>query len=250
MAELALEEQEIFIDRSGRKMPLFIAAPEKPGKYPAVIVVHEIFGLNDHIRDVARRFARSGMVAYAPDLFERQPGMPADRNDLNAMRSIWAAIPDDELIADMQSVLDMAQLNDAVHSDKVGAIGYCMGGAIAYMFACRTESVAWIADYYGRIFYPELTNTKPKHPIDYTDTLKCPVLGLFSGIDELIPKDHVAALESRLEQGKIPHEIKIYDNAKHAFFNDRREFYDAQAAADAWNRTLQFINRHTHASVG
>lgn len=245
MTQHELEEQLIEIDRDGRKMPLFIAGPQAAGHYPAVIIVHEIFGLNDHIKDVARRFAREGMLAYAPDLFEGYPGLPDDRNDLNGMRAVWSKIPDANLITDLQSVLDMAQLNDCVGSNRVGTIGYCMGGAIAYMFACSSQSIAWVADYYGRIFYPQLSETKPKHPIDYTNTLQCPVLGLFSGVDELIPEDHIEQLRTRLEKTGRPYEIKVYADAKHAFFNDQREFYHAEAAQDAWKRTLEFITRST-----
>jgi carboxymethylenebutenolidase len=245
MPQPPISDQLIEIDRCGRKMPIYIASPEGEGPYPAVIVVHEIFGLNDHIKDIARRFAREGFVAYAPDLFEGNEGMPADRNDLNAMRAVWAKIPDATLISDLQSVLTMAQLNDAVRSDKVGTIGYCMGGAIAYMLACSSPSVAWVADYYGRIYYPQLTDTKPKHPIDYTDTLPCPVIGLFAGVDELITAEHVEELKQRISATGKPNEIKIYDGAKHAFFNDQREFYNKDAADDAWKRTLEFVGRAT-----
>lgn len=230
-------------------MPLFVVGPADEGIYPAVIVVHEIFGLNDHIKDVARRFAAKGMVAYAPDLFEGNPGLPEDRNDLAAMRAVWQNIPDATLIKDLHSVLDMAQLNDSVRADKVGVIGYCMGGAIAYMFACSTPSVAWVADYYGRIFYPQLSETKPKHPIDYTGTLPCPVLALFAGQDELITKEHVDEFRQRLQSSAAQFELQVYNEAEHAFFNDTREFYNKGTATDAWERTLNFISKHTNASV-
>jgi carboxymethylenebutenolidase len=239
-----MDERLIQLDRDGRNMPLFIAAPDGDGPFPAVIVVHEIFGLNDHIKDIARRFAREGFVAYAPDIFEGHQGVPADKNDLNAMRALWSNIPDAVLISDLSAVFAMAQLEDRVRGDQIGTIGYCMGGAIAYMFGA-TCGVAWIADYYGRIKYPQLSETKPKHPIDYTDTLSCPVLGLFSGVDELIPVDQVDELKQRIEAKGIPCEFKVYDDAKHAFFNDTREFYNADAAKDAWKRTLEFIARST-----
>lgn len=241
---MGIDEKSIMLDRHGRKMPLYISAPSGGGgPYPGVIVIHEIFGLNDHIKDIARRFTAEGFVAFAPDLFDDHDGVPEDKNDLAAMRACWSKIPDATFVEDLQAVLDMAQTDDRVRSDAVGAIGYCMGGAIAYMFAASTQSVAWVADYYGRIKYPELTVTKTKHPIDYTETLQCPVIGLFSGVDELIPPEHVQELESRVQAKGVRSEFKIYDDAKHAFFNDTREFYNEKAAKDAWKRTLEFVTK-------
>jgi carboxymethylenebutenolidase len=236
-----LVQHSFEVDRRGRKMPVFVAGPDEDGSFPAVIVVHEIFGLNDHIRDVARRFARAGFFAYAPDLFEGSEGIPDNRDDLNGMRATWAKIPDSQLIEDLQAVLDMAQLNDNVRADQVGTIGFCMGGAIAYMFACSSQSVAWCADFYGRIRYPQLTDTKPKHPVDYTDTLPCKVIGHFAGVDELIPPEHIEEFKQRLTASGKPFELHVYESAKHAFFNDQREFYNKEAAELAWKRTLAFV---------
>lgn len=240
---MAIDEKLIEIDRSGRKMPVYIAAPEGAARNPAVIVVHEIFGLNDHIKDIARRFAAAGFVAFAADLFEGHAGLPDDRNDLNGMRNVWSNIPDAQLIADLQSVFEMAKKDARVDAAKIGTIGYCMGGAIALMFGCSTPGVAWIGDYYGRIRYPQLSETKSRHPIDYVETLGCPVIGLFAGQDELITADHIAELKQRVEAKGQRCEFKTYENAKHAFFNDVREFYNEDAAKDAWQRTLAFISK-------
>lgn len=244
------DEKSIEISaKGGRAMPVFIAAHDNaPRQRPGIIVIHEIFGLNDHIKDVARRFAKQGFVAYAPDLFEGHPGLPDDRNDLNGMRNVWSRIPDETLISDLGIVLHT--MRQASNVSTVGAIGYCMGGAIAYMFACKysgSGEVNWVADYYGRVFYPQLSDTKPKHPIDYTDTLACPVLGAFAGEDELIPAEHVKQLEERIKAVGQRADIKIYSEAKHAFFNDTREFYNKEAAEDAWQRTLSFAQEATKA---
>jgi carboxymethylenebutenolidase len=233
----------IEIDRNGRKLPVYIAAPEAPGKHRAVIVVHEIFGLDEHHKDVARRFANEGFVAYAPDLFAGYPGLPDDQTDLAAMRAVWSKIPDSNLIADMQAVFELAKKDERVQRDEIGAIGYCMGGAIALMFGASTPGVAWIGDYYGRVFYPQLSAEKTKHPIEYIDTLTAPVIGLFAGQDEHITADHVAQLKQKVEEKNPASEFKIYENAKHAFFNDQREFYNENAAKDAWKRTLEFAKK-------
>lgn len=236
-----VEEKLIEIQtKDGRNMPVFLAAHDNaPRQRPGIIIVHEIFGLNDHIKDIARRFAEQGFIACAPDLFDGYPEAPSDRSDLNAMRTLWSKIPDDTLTADLHIALKQIEPN----TSNVGVIGYCMGGAIAYMFACRyskSGEISWVADYYGRVFYPQLSDTKPKHPIDYTDTLACPVLGAFAGEDELITADHVDQLEERIKAAGQLADIKIYPNAKHAFFNDTREFYNKEASEDAWHRTLDF----------
>jgi carboxymethylenebutenolidase len=243
-AEPSLHELEIEIPIGARKLPLFIAAPHGVERRPALILIHEIFGVNDHIRDVARRFAAQGMRVYAPDLFAAEPEAPADRNDLNAMRSLWASIPDSQLIGDLKVVMQHAISNDPVIPEQIGTIGYCMGGAIAFMFACETPEIACVADYYGRIFYPELTSNKPKHPIDYAFGLHGAYLGLFAGDDELITAEHIGALTKRMEENEKSFQIKVYDRVPHAFFNDRRPNYRKEAAQDAWELTLKFMREY------
>jgi carboxymethylenebutenolidase len=243
-----VEEHLSEIDGSWHKLPLFSALPEPGHRRGAVIVIHEIFGLNEHIKNVARRFAREGYMAFAPDLFAHAANLPDNRDDLNAMRAVWSGIADADLIADLQQVMVHIMLS---HDDKakVGVIGYCMGGAIALMFGCRTPEVAWIADYYGRILYPELSANKPRHPIDYVKSLNCPVLGLFAGQDQLITAEHIAQLAKEVAAEQPASVIHTYEQAKHAFFNDEREFYDEKAATDAWRKTLDFIARITMAPV-
>ena len=243
MSQHNIIEQMVLVPLGGRDLPVFSAEQDKHVRRPAVIIIHEIFGLNEHIKEIARRFAQKGMIAFAPDLFAGAPGLPEDRSDINAMRSVWQGIPDSQLMEDLQSIYRHAIKHPDVMADKVGTAGFCMGGAIAFMFACTSSQIAWVADFYGRIYYPELTPNKPKHPIDYVNTLNCPVLGIFAGQDELITQEHVANLTARLQESRQRFEIKVYENAKHAFFNDTREHYNAEAAQDAWNLTLDFISR-------
>lgn len=238
-----LKEQDLPLEGGKRKLPVFSVGP-RDEKVPALIVVHEIFGLNDHIRDVARRFAKAGnMRVFAPDLFHGRFNLPDDRNDLDAMRAVWASIPDKELIEDLNALYAMIAKRSDVVSDTIGTIGYCMGGAIAFMFACSNPTVAFCIDYYGRVRYPELNDNKPKHPVDYVRANVCPVLGIFSGIDPLIPQEDVAMLDERLKASSPDTEVHIYLNAPHAFFNDTRENYREEEAEDAWAKTLKFIDR-------
>jgi carboxymethylenebutenolidase len=240
---LGLHETEIEIKEGARSIPVFTAAPHGNEPLPALLVVHEIFGVTDHIRDVARRFAAQNLRVYAPDLFAGSPNLPSDRNDLDAMRKVWSEIPDSQLISDLKLVMNHGIKHDPVIPNKVGVIGYCMGGAIALMFACETPEIACVADYYGRIFYPTLSEKKPKHPIDYVFGLKGGLLGLFAGQDELITSEHINDLTDRLQEHNKSFQIKVYPNAPHAFFNDKRPNYQPDAARDAWNLTLSFFAR-------
>lgn len=239
----ALDEQTISLSGHAGEIPTFIARPADGKRYPGLIVIHEIFGLNDHIRSVARRFAGEGMTVYAPCLFAH--AHPTDQEDLAAMRDIWAKIPDSDLIADVQKVHDDMKSSEFVQPENIGTIGFCMGGAIAYMFACQTPDIKWVANFYGRIYYPQLTDTKPKHPLDYTPDLKAPVLGIFAGIDDLITHEHIMMLRKKLLDHGKDAEVHIFDDAHHAFFNDEREFYHPDAAAQSWDMTLAFADRAT-----
>jgi len=237
-----LKEEELPFAGGGRKLPVFVVGPEE-GSHPGLILVHEIFGLNDHIRDVSRRFAAQGLRVFAPDLFFGRDGLPEDRNDLDAMRAVWANIPDEELISDLRRLHAFAASRDDVIAETIGAIGYCMGGAIAFMFACSLPHIAFVIDYYGRIRYPQLSANKPRHPIEYLRGNVCPVLGLFSGVDPLIPQEDVDLFHETLKKCSPDLVVKVYPNAPHAFFNDQRENYDKEAADDAWALTLEFIER-------
>jgi carboxymethylenebutenolidase len=241
----ALDEQTISLNGQAGELPTFIAHPNDGKKYPGVIVVHEIFGLNDHIRSVARRLAQESMTVYAPCLFAH--AKPSNQDDLAVMREIWSKIPDSQLIADLQTVMAEMKKSEFVKADSIGTIGFCMGGAIAYMFACETPDIAWVADFYGRLFYPQLTEAKAKHPIDFTPGLPGPVLGIFAGIDDLITHEHIMLFRKALLDHKKEADVHIFDDAHHAFFNDEREFYHAQAAEESWKLTLSFIDRVTKA---
>jgi carboxymethylenebutenolidase len=241
MTQSTILDQTIYIEREGREIPVYVARLEKQARRPGVIVIHEIFGLTDHIKDVARRFAAKGLVAFAPDLFASAPNLPEDRMDINAMRNIWQNIPDTQLIEDLQAVYRQSTKHPDVMADKVGTVGFCMGGAMALMFAASTQQISWVADFYGRIFYPELTDKKPKHPIEYVSGLNCPVIGLFAGKDDMITAEHIEELRIKLAQTRQKFELKVYPEAKHAFFNDKREFYDADAAKDGWQSMLDFV---------
>jgi len=240
-----LFEEEIVIARPGGSLPIFVVRPDDNKSHSGLILIHEIFGVNEHIKDVARRFAREGYVVYAPDLFAYANNLPSERNDIAAMRDVWAGIADEQLIGDLQAVLSSMRKSKSIERHAIGALGFCMGGAIAYLFACRTPLLSWVVDFYGRIYYQDITEFKPRHPISFTGGLHCPFLGLYAGVDDLILEEQIKHLQKKLVDLGKKYQIKVYPGAKHAFFNDQREFYHHEAAHDAWQLTLAFMNAHS-----
>lgn len=242
----------IDFDGPNHKIPVFTAQPGHEQKLPALILIHEIFGVSEHIKELSTRFARQGLRVFAPELFAAAPNFPKDevkKEDLNTMREVWSSIPDTALIDDLKAILFEIQKSNNVIPDAIGTVGYCMGGAIAFMFAASAEEISFAIDYYGRIKYPQLTNLKPAHPLDFASSLKCPLLCVFAGQDELITAEHIELLKAKLEEVNTNFEVKVFENAPHAFFNDTREHYQPQAASQAWNITLNFIEEHTRIPV-
>lgn len=242
-----LREQNFKVDLKPGSMPVFCAEPDNSTRLPGLILIHEIFGVNDHIRDLARRFAEHGIRVYAPDLFARSelfPASEADRDNLDVMRQAWNSIPDSQIMADLDALFTHIQSQENING-KVGAMGFCMGGAIALLLACHEPKLAYVVDFYGRIRYGFTSKTKPKDPIEYLVPLKAPLLGLFAGKDELITADHIEEFSQRLQKLEKSYQLKVYENAPHAFFNDRRPHYNREASEDAWQLTLAFIKKHS-----
>ena len=213
------------IDRSELKGGGYMAAPDGPGPHPGVVVIHEAYGLNDHIRDVTHRFAEAGYVALAVDLF-------TDRNRAVCMARYMGGMLIGSVnrygIDDLKAGLSYLAKDLTVDAQRLGAIGFCMGGGFAIAWACTDSRLKAIAPFYA---------SNPR-PLDVASRL-CPVVGSYP------EKDFTAsagrALDAALEKNNIAHDIKIYPGAKHSFFNDTGRAYDRAAAEDAWSRVLKFF---------
>jgi carboxymethylenebutenolidase len=216
------------------KIPAYLSRPKKSGTAPgAVLVIHEIFGLNDHIKSIADRISNEGYVALAPNLFVRAPEPPPkDTSDMNALRKAASSIPNEVAIKDMQAGLDYLKTvkNTRQH---FASIGFCMGGGFSYQIATHTKDLAGAVIFYGRT------------PIELVPQVSCPLLGSFGALDTGIPPEKLKEFEDALKKAGKQADIKIYEGAKHGFFNNTRpEAYNAEAAADAWQRTLKFFSEH------
>ena len=211
-------------------IPAYLALPRGRRAVPAVLVIHEVFGLNDHIKSIADRIADAGYAALAPNFFVRSTETPPrDATDMAALRRAASSIPTDAAIRDMQAGLDYLKTQRNVRR-RFASIGFCMGGGFSYQLATHTRDLAGAVVFYGRT------------PVDLAPQLSCPLLGLFGEIDNGIPPATVRAFEEALRRAGKQAEIKIYEGARHGFFNDSRpEAYNPVAAADAWQRTLRFF---------
>ncbi len=243
MKNVDLISSMVEIDREGELIPAYLARPGTERHAPGILVIHEIFGLVDHIKDVTDRIARQGYVAMAPDLFFRQ-GLPRDLSTMEARLEFFSKIPDRRVLADLDAALDYLRRSNFVVADRLGIIGFCMGGTYSLMLASHNQNLAAAVVFYGRLIYPELGENKPNSPIDLVRDLKCPLLGIFGEADKAVPVQHVRLLEERLKADKKDYEIKIYPDAPHGFFNDTRENYRPGPAEDAWQKVLAFFSKH------
>jgi carboxymethylenebutenolidase len=212
-----------------RKTAGFLARPKEDGTYPAVIVIHEIWGLVDHMKDVAIRLAREGYVALAVDLFEGETV-----SKLEEGHKFREKFTEDKIIGDLTRAFDYLRNLPYVNPKSIGSVGFCMGGGLSLLFACRNKKLAAAAVFYGR---------NPS-PIDQVKHIQCPILGNYAGADMAITESDINLLRQTLTKYKKNFDIKTYPEAPHAFFNDTRESYRPEAAKDAWNRTLQFFNKY------
>jgi carboxymethylenebutenolidase len=230
----------------GFDLPAYVARPRGDGPFPVVIVVSEIFGVHEYIRDVCRRLAKAGYAAVAPAFFNRVQD-PAGLSDMQEVQRIVAAAGYEQVMGDVSATLDFMSQQLWADGDKVGVTGFCWGGKVVWQacarFAVLDAGVAW----YGRLAAP--ANATPEQaasgrpwPVDLADDLKCPVLGLYGGQDRGIPLDSVEAMRAALQRaGQTESSIQVYPDAPHAFHADYRDSYRAADAQDGWTRLLAFF---------
>lgn len=206
-----------------------LARPKEKGKYPAVIVIHEIWGLVDHIKDVAGRLARESYVSLAVDLFEG-----ATVSKLEQGREMREKFTEEKILGDLNGAFNYLKTLGCVDPKRMGSVGFCMGGGLSLLLACHNRELAAAVVFYGR---------NPS-PIDLVKNVSCPILGNYAGADQGITESDIRLLEKTLTKYGKTFDMKIYPGAPHAFFNDTRESYRPEAAKDAWERTLKFYNKY------
>jgi len=210
-----------------RQLEGYMARPEGDGPFPGIVIIHELFGLNENMKDISRRFAAQGYVALAVDLF-------AGRNRAVCLFRVMAGLLLNSLhnsgIQDLKAALTFLSEQPGVDDSRLGAVGYCLGGSFAIAWACTDNRLKAIAPFYA-------SNPRPLQAV----ARLCPVVGSYPTGDFTTPQGH--KLESALESYNIPHDIKFYPGAKHSFFNDQGRSYNAAAAEDSWQRVLAFFKK-------
>jgi carboxymethylenebutenolidase len=221
-------------------MAVYEATPDGEAR-GAVIVIQEAFGVNDHIQDVARRFAAEGYHAVAPALFHRAGGGTAPYDDFTKVMPLFEGLTDDGILADVDATT--AHLNDAGFTNaRIGIVGFCFGGRVTFLVSARRALGAGVGFYGGGI---AAAGGLPFPPlIDVAGTLQTPWLGIFGDLDQSIPVEGVEELRTALGRAPVDTDIVRYAEAGHGFHCDARDSYHAKSAADAWRRTLDWFARH------
>ena len=233
---------EVMLTVKGQQLPVYRAQPQGKSGLPVILVVSEIFGVHEHIADVARRFARLGSLALAPELFVR-PGDPASFGTVaELMKEVIAKVPDQQVMADLDACVAWARDNGG-NVDKLGITGFCWGGRITWLYAAHNPKVKAGVAWYGRLV-GDKTALTPQQPLDIAPTLQAPVLGLYGAKDQGIPVASIDKMKAALAQGGNKSEFVVYPDAGHAFHADYRPSYIEADAKDGWKRCVDWFRTH------
>lgn len=205
----------------------YLALPGGAGPWPGVVVIQEFWGLDDHIKSIADRLAAEGFAALAPDLYNGQVATEPDEARKLRMALVW-----DEALAVIQGAVNYLVGQSQVSPKKVGVVGFCMGGGLTWHAAAKLTHVGAAAPFYGG--GPEMTDEE-------VGRISAPVLAIFGELDQGVSPQVANQRAAQMDRAGVKHEMIIYPNAQHAFFNDIRPAYNPEAAADAWQRTLRFF---------
>jgi carboxymethylenebutenolidase len=242
--DAGLVTETVSFPSAGFDLPAYLARPNRPGRFPTILVASEIFGVHEYIKDVCRRLAKVGYAAMAPAFFVRA-GDPAPLSDMAAIMKIVQAAPDQQVLGDVGAALTYLKSRPFVNPRELAITGFCWGGGVTWL-SCETfpdlkAGVAW----YGKMVRPEGAPADPARlwPAEMAAQLKCPVLGLYGAKDRLA--DGVPAMRAALAAaGKTGSEIIVYPDAGHGFHADYRASYNAADATDGWRRMLAFFAAH------
>jgi carboxymethylenebutenolidase len=243
-----LEAGEVKIPTSAGDIPGYRALPSKPkGKVPVILVVHEIFGVHEHIKDVCRRFAKEGYYAIAPELFARQGDVSKITDFKEIISKVVSKVPDAQVLSDLDASLAFAKKDPHVDASKLSITGFCWGGRIVWLYAAHQSALKAGVAWYGKIV-GDKDDLHPRNPTDIVAELKAPVLGLYGGKDQGIPVDTVQqqaqALAASSNAAAKASSIHIYPDAGHAFFADYRPSYHQESAEDGWKRLNDWLKTH------
>jgi carboxymethylenebutenolidase len=238
-----LEAGEVRVPVADGEIPAYRAMPAKGSQFPVVLVVQEIFGVHEHIKDVCRRFAKQGYLAVAPELYARQGDVSKISDWKQIMSDVVSKVPDAQVMSDLDATVAWAGKSSKGDARRLAITGFCWGGRVTWLYAAHNKDLKAGVAWYGRL-KGETTPLQPKYPIDVVADLKAPVLGLYGGKDQGIPLADVEAMRAALKAAGKPSEITVYPEAGHAFLADYRPSYRAEDAAAGWAACLAWFRKH------
>ena len=237
---------EVEIPTTDGQIPAYRAMPATGKSFPVVLVVQEIFGVHEYIRDICRRFAKLGHLAVAPELFARQGNVSKMPDIQEILSTVVSKVPDAQVLSDLDATVAWADRSSKGDIARLGITGFCWGGRIVWLYAAHNPQLKAGVAWYGRLI-GRANELQPKHPIDVAASLKAPVLGLYGGDDSGIPLDTVEQMRKALKAQASPSEIIVYPNTPHGFHADYRPSYRKERAEDGWKRLREWFKKHNAA---
>jgi carboxymethylenebutenolidase len=238
-----LDAGEVKIPVRDGQMPAYRAQPASGGPFPVVLVVQEIFGVHEHIKDICRRFAKLGYLAVAPELYARQGDVSKIEDIQKLISTVVSKVPDAQVLADLDETVAWAKASGKGDTSKLAITGFCWGGRIVWLYAAHNPNLKAGVAWYGRLV-GQANDLQPKHPIDLVGSLKAPVLGLYGGADNGIPTNTVEQMREALKKADKPSEIVLYPETPHGFYADYRPTYRKDKAEDGWKRLQDWFAKN------
>jgi carboxymethylenebutenolidase len=236
---------EVKVQTMTGAVPAYRAAPDKNGKHPVVLVVQEIFGVHEHIKDVCRRLAKLGYFAIAVDHYYRQGDVSKMTDNQEIFAKVVNHVPDSQVMSDLDAAVVYAESTGKADTARLGITGFCWGGRITWTYCVHNPRVKAGVAWYGRLVAPARAPLQPAYPAELAAHLKVPVRGLYGGQDASIPLEHVEQMRMALKSaGNTASEIIVYPDAPHAFYADYRPSYRPEAAADGWTKMQEWFRKY------
>ncbi len=238
---------EVEIPTGDLRIPAYRACPAQGESFPTILVVQEIFGIHEHIKDLCRRFAKLGYLAVAPYLYTREGEVAGLEGIPEIYAKVVSKVPDVQVMSDLDATVVWAAKNNG-NTQRLAATGFCWGGRIVWLYAAHSGSAYKTPLKAGAAWYGRLAGAtnplQPRNPVDVASELKAPVIGLYGGKDTGISMESVGQMQALLEAADQPSEIHVFPHAQHGFNADYRPSYDPPAAKDAWAKMLAFFHEH------
>jgi carboxymethylenebutenolidase len=238
-----LEAGEVKVPVPDGQIPAYRALPAEGGPFPTILVVQEIFGVHEHIKDICRRLAKLGYYAIAPELYARQGDVSKMENFRDIISKVVSKVPDAQVMSDLDAAVTFAKNSGKADVPRLAITGYCWGGRIVWLYAAHNPNLKAGAAWYGRLV-GEANDLQPKHPIDLVSSINAPVLGLYGEADGGIPVETVEKMRTALKDAGKTTEIILYPDTPHAFFADYRPSYRKTQAEEAWKKMLDWFKRY------